>query len=179
MTYDINFDPQMLGSSPKVGFDIGRVLIQPGDGSADTSFLSGSDEDAMRTPPMKGAFGVVRDVTELVGGRAWLISKCGPKIQKRSLRWLRRHRFHEVTGLRPDRVVFCLKRSDKAVHCARLGLVAFVDDRPDVHRHLAGIVPLRILYGPQKPGARVPAGVLHALDWAEVRSILVPVLAGT
>lgn len=165
-----------LGPKPRVGFDIGRVLIAPGDGRADTSFIGGSEEDAMRTPAMAGAFDVIREVTGLVEGRTWLISKCGEKVQKRSLRWLRRHRFHEETGLRRDRVVFCQKRADKAPHCTRLGLDVFVDDRPDVHRHLEGIVPLRILFGPQRPGTELPRGVIHAPDWEAVRAFLLPLL---
>lgn len=173
---DYNITRRTLGPEPRIGFDIGRVLIHPGDGRHDTSFLSGSDEDAMQTPPMEGAFDVVREITELTDRRTWLLSKCGANIQRRSLRWLRYHRFYELTGLRPDRVVFCRKRPEKAPHCERLGLVAFVDDRPDIHRHLEGIVPLRILYGPQKSGTCPPAGVTPAANWAEVRSILVPLL---
>ena len=165
-----------LGPEPRVGFDIGRVLIHAGEGARDTSFLSGTDEHAMRTPPMRGAFDVVREVTELVDGRTWLISKCGPNIQRRSLRWLDRHRFHELTGVRRDRVIFCRERRDKAPHCVRLGLTAFVDDRPDVHRHLCGIVPLRILFGPQKRRTHVSDGLFHALDWDQVRGLLVPAL---
>lgn len=174
MDYTTNLDRDLLGPQPRIGFDIGRVLIHAGDGSGDTSFLSGSDDDAMLTPPMEGAFEVIREITERVDGRTWLLSKCGPNVQRRSLRWLRHHRFHERTGLRPDHVIFCRRRPDKAPHCKRLGLGAFVDDRPDIHRHLESIVPLRILYGPQKPGKHPPAGVLPALNWEEVRAILMP-----
>lgn len=176
MTYETNATQLDLGPKPRIGFDIGRVLIHSGEGRHDTSFLSGSDEDAMRTPPMQGAFEVVREINDLVEGRTWLISKCGPKIQQRSLRWLRHHRFHETTGLRRDRVVFCRKRADKAPHCKRLGLVVFVDDRPDIHRFLEGIVPVRVLYGPQRERNPDLPGVLSTANWAEVRTLLVPLL---
>ena len=165
-----------LGPEPKVGFDIGRVIIHAGDGAQDTSFLSGNDDDAMRTPPMKGAFEVIAEVNALVGGRTWIISKCGPNIARRSLRWLRHHRFYEHTGMREDRVIFCRKRPEKAPHCLRLGLDVFVDDRPDIHQTLAGIVGVRVLFGPQKRGRQTPPGVLAALDWDEVRQLLIPLL---
>ena len=51
-----------------------------------------------------------------------------------------------------------------------LGLDVFVDDRPDVHRHLEGIVPLRILFGPQRRASAPPPGVLHVVDWSELSS---------
>lgn len=159
----------------RVGFDIGRVLISNGVTKGDTSFLGGTDEDAMKTPPMPGAFDVVRTVTEALEGRTWLISKCGPRIQQRSRKWLAHHRFFERTGMPPDHLEFCRQRWEKAPICQRLKIDVFVDDRPDIHGHLAGIVPVRVLYGPQRGAS--PPGVLAARDWNEVADIVLPLVS--
>ncbi len=174
MNYPIDLD--VLGPNPRLGFDIGRVIIAPSDGGADTSFLQGSDDDAMRTPPAPGAFEAIARLTEAVDGRTFLVSKCGPNIQRRTRRWLAHWGFHERTSLSPDHVRFCRERRDKAIHCRELALDAFVDDRPDVLHHLLGIVGLRLLFGPQRPGRRPPAGAVPVADWNDVTSILLPLI---
>lgn len=149
----------------RLGIDIGRVII---DGSAgvggDTAFFQGSQEAMLRTPSVPDAFESIARLVELFDGRAWLVSKCGPRVQQRSLDWLRHHRFFETTGLADGNYRFCLQRPDKAVHCADLGITHFIDDKADVHQALAGIVPHRYLFGKQQTG-RVSAGVIPVLDW--------------
>ena len=62
------------------------------------------------------------------------------------------------------------------MHCRDLGIGACVDDdRGDVLRHLDGVVPLRLLFGPQRSGA-APAGTTHVRGWAEVVAVLLPLL---
>ncbi|MEU0095062.1 hypothetical protein [Kribbella sp. NPDC006257] len=149
----------------RLGIDIGRVII---DGSAavggDTAFFQGSQETMLRTPSVPGAFESIARLVSLVDGQAWLISKCGPRTQQRSLDWLRHHNFFDRTGVADGNYRFCLRRPDKAVHCAELGITHFIDDKPDVHQALAGVVPCRYLFGPQQSG-RVPAGVVPVSDW--------------
>ena len=149
-----------------LGIDIGRVIIAPGDDDADTSFLRGSLEDALRTPPNAGMFDAVPELVRRFEGRAWLISKCGPKIQDKTRRWLDHHRFFERTGISPDHLRFCLRRPQKADHCRELGITHFIDDRVDVLEALSGIVPRRYLFGEQKSKRPIPAGVVHVLTWA-------------
>jgi len=86
---------------------------------------------ARRPPPAEGSFDVVRELVARSGGNAWLVSKCGPSVQKKTVAWLRHHGFHEHTGMPPDQVRFCLERREKAVHAKKLGLTVFVDDRLD------------------------------------------------
>ncbi|MBL8264301.1 MAG: hypothetical protein JNM58_17955 [Xanthomonadaceae bacterium] len=154
-----------------LGIDVGRVLISPGDHHApDTSFIGGSLEDAMNTPPYDGMFDVVPALVERFGGRAWIVSKCGPRIQQRTLQWFERHRFFERTGIPRDQVRFCLKRPDKAIHCRELGITHFIDDRIDVLEPMSGIVPNRYLFGPQR--GRAPAGMRHVMTWRDVAKAL-------
>ena len=60
----------------KLGIDVGRVLISPGDESKpDTSFIGGSIDDALRTPPYEGMFDVVPALVRKFDGRVWIVSK--------------------------------------------------------------------------------------------------------
>ena len=151
----------------KLGIDVGRVLISPGDESRpDTSFIGGTLEDALSTPAYQGMFDVVPALVRRFGGQVWIVSKCGKRIQERTLQWFERHRFFERTGIDRRNVRFCLRRPDKAVHCRELGITHFIDDRTDVLEAMAGIVQNRYLFGAQPlPIAR---GMLHVPTWKDV-----------
>ena len=106
----------------RLGIDVGRVLISPGEDSApDTSFIGGTLEDALRTPPYEGMFDVVPALVNRFCGQVWIISKCGRRVQDRTLQWFDHHRFFERTGVNRLNVRFCLKRPDKALHLSRTG----------------------------------------------------------
>src|SRR5215470_8510323 len=93
----------------KLGIDVGRVLISPGDDSApDTSFIGGTLEDALRTPPYEGMFEVVPGLVRRFDAQVWIISKCGPRVQQRTREWLAHHRFFERTGIDARNLRFCL-----------------------------------------------------------------------
>ncbi len=160
--------------APRVGVDIGRVLIGAADpdGAADTSFLSNTDEGALATPPVPGSLEALAWLVDACEGRVWLVSKCGPRIQQRSRLWLAHNDVYSKTGLDPGNLRFCRKRSGKAPHCAELGITHFVDDRVDVHRHLRGQVPFLFLFGHQKPKARIPHWLEHVVDWSEAAEAL-------
>lgn len=161
-------------SQPVLGIDIGRVIIGAADpaGRADTSFLSGSDEAALSTPASEGAFESIADLTQAFAGRVWLVSKCGPRIQQLTRRWLQRHSFYERTGVRQDRVRFCLKRPEKRDHCAVIGATHFVDDRLDVLEHLTGLVPRLYWFGHQAGAPSAPPWAQPVRDWSEARALV-------
>jgi hypothetical protein len=175
----------MNNTTAKLGLDIGRVLISPDPfaGSAgDTSFLRGTVEDALRTPPYEGMFDAVPALVERFGGRVWLVSKARPRMQEKTRLWLERHAFFERTGIAPDHLRFCFERHEKAGHCRELGLTHFLDDRLDVLGHLEGIVPRRFLFGPQEPGTLIPQSIVYVVDWKAALDrigIADPALAGT
>ncbi len=152
----------------RIGIDIGRVIIGPVIGGvADTSFLGRTVEKAMETPPAPGAFEGVAALVRLFHGQAWLVSKCGPSVQQKTKKWLRHWDFYNETGLDENKVRFCLKRPDKAIHCKQLKITHFIDDRVDVHKALRGLVPNLFLFGEQKEKAVVPEWVEPVLDWPE------------
>lgn len=160
---------------PAIGIDIGRVIIA-GDGP-DTSFF-GHDEDAcLAAPAVPGAFEAIAELVAAFERRAYLVSKCGPKIQRRSLRWLDHHDFWATTGIARANVRFCLERRDKAEHAAKLALTHFVDDRWDVHTHLAGLVDHLYLFGPQPRRNQAGlAGLVLAPRWDDVLAHALPSL---
>ena len=163
---------------PVLGIDIGRVIIGAADSSgvADTSFISVSDEAALETPPSPGAFEAIAELTQAFSGRVWLVSKCGPRIQALTRRWLVHSSFYEKTGVRPDRVRFCRKRPEKREHCLAIGATHFIDDRLDVLGHLVGIVPRLYWFGHQRGSVAAPPWVQPVRDWPKTRRLVLSTL---
>ncbi|WP_053234220.1 hypothetical protein [Sandaracinus amylolyticus] len=161
-----------LPPGARLGVDIGRVIIgaTADDGTTDTSFLSGSEDDALRTPPVPGAFETIARLHAHLEGRVWLVSKCGPRIQALTRRWLAHQGFHDVTGIPPEHVRFCRERRQKREHALALGLTCFVDDRLDVLRHLEGVVPALCWFGVQRDPA--PDWVVATRTWRDVQRVL-------
>lgn len=163
---------------PRLGIDIGRVII---DGSShphggDTAFFDGDEATMLATPQMPGAFASIARLVAAFGGRVWLVSKCGPRVQARTLRWLDGHDFYNGTGLPPEQVRFCRARPDKRLHCMELGLTHFVDDRLDVHEAIRGTVDHQYLFGPhQRP---VPPYLEHTATWADAERLILATLTG-
>lgn len=150
----------------KLGIDVGRVLISPGDeAKPDTSFIGGSLEDALNTSPYEGMFDVVPALVRRFDGRVWIVSKCGPRIQARTMQWFDHHRFFERTGIDSRNVRFCLERPEKALHCRKIGITHFIDDRADVLQAMTGVVPNLYLFGPQRAAT---ACAVHLTTWKDV-----------
>ncbi|MBX3222987.1 MAG: hypothetical protein KF795_20920 [Labilithrix sp.] len=160
------------GRAQVLGVDIGRVIIA-GDGP-DTSFIGGSEADAMRAPAVEGAFDSLTRLRERFAGRVWLVSKCGPRIQARTRRWLDRHRFFQVTGIPYGQLRFCLERRDKAPICEELGIELFIDDRADVLEAMRGIVGHRFQLG----ATSAPAGIVPVATWIAAERAILATLDG-
>lgn len=162
----------MKYQQPRLGVDFGQVIhgAAAPDGAQDTVFLDGSADEALESPPTDGALDVLPRLVERFGGRAWIISKAGPRIQERTLAWLDHHDFYARTGLPRGNVRFCRKRADKAGHCAKLKITHMIDDRIDVHRALQDTVPCLYLFGRQKGPA--PDWVRHTVTWVDVEAAI-------
>ncbi len=162
---------------PRLGIDIGRVIINgpahPAGG--DTAFFSGDEATMLATPEMDGCVAAIARLTGAFGGRVWLVSKCGPNVQARTLRWLTAHDFYRRTGM-PDRHVrFCRTRPDKRSHCEDLNLTHFVDDHPEVHAAIRGTVDYQYFFGPQRQP--VPGYGIHAPTWGHTQDLITASLA--
>lgn len=64
-------------------------------------------------------------------------------------------------------VRFCLRRPEKAIHCAELGITHFVDDKPDVIAAITPVVPHRYFF---KDWKTAEAAVLQDLQRAPASS---------
>jgi hypothetical protein len=163
---------------PRLGIDIGRVIIDgpshPGGG--DTAFFQGDETTMLATPEMAGSVASIARLTRRLDGRVWLVSKCGPRVQARTLRWLDGHDFYRRTGLPHDHVRFCLTRPDKRRHCLELALTHFVDDHPEVHDAIRGTVDYQYFFGPQ--AQPVPGYGVHARTWADAERLIEESLTG-
>lgn len=122
----------------KIGIDIGNVII--GGGGEDTFFT----DDYLNTPMVEGAFD---SIVELRRNQHELhvISKCGPKVELKSLVWLGAYGFIP-TPIFERRLHFVRRRELKAPMAQALELDIFIDDRQDVLDHMVGIVPHLILF---------------------------------
>jgi hypothetical protein len=163
---------------PRLGIDIGRVII---DGPAhprggDTAFFTGDEETMLATPEMAGAVATIARLVPRFHGQVWLVSKCGPRVQARTRRWLAGRDFFGRTGLPPGQVRFCLRREEKRAHCEELGLTHFVHDHPEVHAAIRGAVAYQYFFGRQ--ALPVPDYGLHAPTWRDVESLIHVTLPG-
>ncbi|MFT3924749.1 MAG: hypothetical protein QM778_19600 [Myxococcales bacterium] len=165
-------NPPYQSDLPVLGVDVGRVIIAPGEGPDDTSFLQGHEDQALETPPTEACFETLAALTDAFEGRVWIVSKAGPRIAARTCKWFAHHRFFELTGIEPSNVRFCRERRQKADHCIEHHITHFVDDRMDVLRHLLGLVPALYLFGAPHT-ARVHPGVQPVSTWRKAgRAIL-------
>lgn len=161
---------------PRLGIDIGRVIIggpaHPGGG--DTAFFSGDEATMLATPEVPGSVETIARLVPRFDGRVWLVSKCGPRIQARTLRWLDAHDFYRRSGVARDHVRFCRARVDKRTHCLDLALTHFVDDHPEVHAAIRGTVAHQYFFGPQR--RPVPDYGRPAPTWADVERLVTTTL---
>jgi hypothetical protein len=155
---------------PVLGVDIGRVIIH-GDGP-DSSFIGGTDEASLRAPAMTGAFEAVGRLNERFDRRVWLVSKCGPRIQERTRRWLAHTRFFETTGIPPHQLRFCRERKEKSPICAELGIGLFVDDRLDVLEAMRDVVMHRFQFG----ATASPPGIVPVATWSAAEPAILQTL---
>ena len=162
---------------PRLGVDIGRVIIDgPSHPGGDTAFFSGDEATMLATPEMAGCVPAIARLSGLFGGRVWLVSKCGPRVQARTLRWLDARDFWSRADVARDQVRFCRERAGKRAHCQELGLTHFVDDRPEVHDAIRGAVRFQYFFGPQRQP--VPPSGIHVLTWAEALAAITASLPG-
>jgi hypothetical protein len=171
--------PTALTRQPRLGIDIGRVII---DGpthpqGGDTAFFTGDEATMLSTPEVPGAVAAIARLMTRFNGRVWLVSKCGPRIEARTRRWLDAHDFYRRTGLPPDRLRFCRTRADKRLHCQQLELTHFIDDHPEVHAAIRGAVDHQYFFGPQR--RPVPDYARHAPTWAHTERLIEQTLQHT
>lgn len=151
----------------RIGIDVGGVIIDSlANDDTDTSFRG---DDFLKTTAVPGAFDAVAQLVNQNGSEnVFIISKCGPVIERKSRLWLTCSGFYQYTGFRLDNLFFCLDRAGKAPIAQKLGLTDFIDDKEEVLGYMQGIVDRRYLFGPQRRPLRNPSGLTIVNDWAAV-----------
>ena len=129
----------------------------------------------LATPEVPGAIETITRLVDAFDGEAWLVSKCGERVQGRSLRWLAHREFFTRTGIPERNTRFCKKRPEKRIHAEKLRLTHFIDDKVDVHRALHDVVDHCFLFGEQRGPA--PGFTTHVLDWASTEAAVMSTLA--
>lgn len=152
-----------------LGVDIGGVIIDRVNDGTDTSFFS---QNYLRTTPVPKVFEALHKlVASRFGDRVHLVSKCGQRVEDKTLHWLKHHNFYELTQVKPDHVHFCRERHEKAGICKSLGITHFVDDRLEVLSYL-GAVRVRYLFKPSLDEVRryshYLGEVIRVESWDEI-----------
>lgn len=121
-----------------LGVDFGGVITERArNDRPDTSFFS---DNYLQTPAVLGVFEAIRRlVDERFRAQVWIVSKCGQRVQRKTLDWLDHHNFYDQTGISPDHVRFCKQRSEKDGICRELGITHFVDDNLEVLGNLTTV----------------------------------------
>lgn len=168
-------NPEFPPSTPKwkLGIDIGRVIIGADTDNPNKSIIG---PDFLKTPEIPGA---VDTISFLHKSMKWeeihLVSKCGPRIQNRSVEWLIHNNFFERTGLKSKNMHFCLERKDKAGIVRDTGITHFIDDRIDVLDYMiedivGGI--LLVAKHDSEPKRIRKNKITIVKDWAQIPRIL-------
>lgn len=109
----------------RIGIDIGNVII--GGGGDDTQFFG---DDFLGTPEVDGAVASIRRLAE-AGNEIFLISKCGPKVQAKTMQYFRFYEVLQRAGIK-EFPYFVESRKDKWPVARALKLDLFIDDREDI-----------------------------------------------
>ncbi len=137
---------ETLQNIEALGIDIGGVIISHSADDRDDTSLFGNNY--IHAEPVEEAFySIQRLVFERFHDSVYLISKSGPRIQQRTLDWLKYHNFYNQTGVNPNHIHFCSRRQDKAIIARSLRITHFIDDRLEVLGYLP-FIPNRYLFSP-------------------------------
>jgi len=154
--------------------DVGGVIIDRINDNTDTSFLS---DNYLKTTSVPGTFEHLTKLNNsLFKDRVFIVSKCGEKVQNKTLEWMAYHNFYEVTGIPKERVNFCRKRDGKGPICRDLGITHFVDDRLEVLSYMLDDVEKLYLFKPQehevKGWEKFLPKVTRVETWPEFKKLL-------
>ncbi len=156
-----------------LALDIGGPILKAKGGSTPAAYAAAE--------PTPGGFdGASQLCHEVFDGRMFLLSQCTQEVERVKRDWFVRHKFHELTSIQTDRLVFVREPEEKALVCIRRGVTHFVDDRPHILRHAIGHVPHLFLFNPDpaevelKENSDVLRHVRIVRNWAELLGILVP-----
>jgi len=111
---------------PRVGIDIGGVIIEASVRTDDTSFFG---KEFLKTPQVSKSFDSIKKIVDSVGpANVFLVSKAGEDTTQKTWTWLYKHNFFTHTGVYEDNIFFCKTRKEKAPICEQHNINIFIDD---------------------------------------------------
>ena len=155
----------------KLGVDVGGVITEGGNEMFTEQFLLAKQ--------MEGAFDALTKLQSRFGDRIYVVSKCGVRMQQKTVEWMNHHRFEHYTGIPRNQVEFCLERYQKGGIAERLGLTHFIDDRLEILGCLPEMVATRILFRPKPAEVKrferfLDSRVHQVQGWNDVLKLLLP-----
>lgn len=70
------------------------------------------------------------------GDTIFIISKVNSEQRERAQKWLKKVKFFEKTGVKPENLYYCFEKRDKAMFVKSLKINVMIDDRAEVMLHL-------------------------------------------
>lgn len=128
-----------------LGIDVGGVIMKNATEDKDTSFFS---DNYLKTEAQDDAIEVINELVTMFD-ETYIVSKCGKKIQDKTLNWFKYHNFYSKAGINPKNVYFCVERHEKNPICKKLGITHFIDDKLEVLSYLE-TVKNRYLFKPKE-----------------------------
>jgi hypothetical protein len=121
----------------------------------------------LEAPAVAGAI----ECLERLPGEAYIVSARDPDNQRFAEEWLERHGVYRL--IPRERVIFCSHGREKPVHCRRLGVAAFLDDKLSFLEYLSPDIR-RVLFDEDgvAPKLSLPAGLAVARSWPEFAELL-------
>ena len=158
---------------PRLGIDIGRVIIDgpshPDGG--DTAFFSGDEATMLATPEMPGAVETVAELVARVRGPGLAGVQVRPEgAGADACAGLTGTTSTAVPGWTRSTSGSAGAGPDKRIHCEELRLTHFVDDRPDVHAAIRGVVHHHYLSAHSRD--RVPDYAQHTATWSDAGRLI-------
>lgn len=146
----------------RLGVDFGGVVARKAGAGAGRLRSGGF----IGVDPAPMAFASLRDLSEVFGGRVWVISKAGHGTERWTREWLHSCGFHSATGIPVERLCFVRETADKRFECERIGITHYVDDQLEVLQQLRGVVEHLYLFGCGQPpdSAHKSSAALELVD---------------
>lgn len=160
-------------SKNRIGIDIGGVIIAEDTDKPDLFFSS----HFLKAKPVSNSFETIKELIDTFSSEnIFIISKCGPEIQKKSLLWLEDNFFFQKTGFKRENINFCLHRNEKAIIAENLNLTHFIDDRYTVLKHFLPLSQIKqlFLFNPNVEEMRlmrsIPSNKITMISsWVEIK----------
>lgn len=139
----------------RLGIDCGGVILKHNSTNArEVQEWEGtifSDNNYLKSPEVFAAVESIAAIIELVGeDNVFIISKCGSKVEMKTMQWLEYHNLFQRTGFKREHVFFCRNREHKAEFCTDLELTHYVDDHVMILQTLPQSVFRQIHFHPAK-----------------------------